>query len=192
MESDFDVFVTNSSEDATKLETLRNISLQFAQNGSRPSTIAEILDAGNFIKIKEKLLEVEKTEQQLAAQAQQAEQMAQQQLEQMRIEDREDQQLFESIEREKDRQLQRELKELDLSLKSETPVMEDTSVDREKLTIEREKIRADIDKHSKDISLKEKEMNKKYDAESEKRKIEREKLVNDLKIAKSRPKPASK
>lgn len=192
MESDFDVFVTNSSEDATKLETLRNIAIQFAQNGSRPSTIAEILDAGNFIKIKDKLVEVEKIEQQLAAQAQQAEQMAQQQLEQMRIEDREDQQLFESIEREKDRNLQRELKGMDLSLKSETPVMEDNSADMEKISIEREKIRADIEKHNKDIATKEKDLRSKEKIESEKRQIEREKMANDLRIAKSRPKPASK
>ena len=192
MESDFDVFVTNSSEDATKLETLRNMAVAFAQNGGRPSTIAEILDAGNFIKIKEKLAEVEKVEQQLAMQQGQAEQAAQQQLEQMRIDDREDQQEHISFENEKDRQLQRELKMMDLSLKSETPVVEDKSVDKEKLSIEREKIRADIEKHNKDISLKEKELNDKKLIESEKRRIDREKIINDLKIAKSRPKPTTK
>lgn len=182
-ESDYDVFVSNSSEDANKLETLRNMALSFAQNGGRPSTIAEILDAKHFLAIKNKLKEVEEIEQQMAAQQQQAEQQAAQQLEQMRIEDREDQQAFASIESEKDRNLQRELKNMDLSNKENIP--EDTTIDREKLNIDRDKIRSDEQQKRMDIQSKEK-------IEMDKLKVAREKIANDLKIAKSRPSSSKK
>jgi hypothetical protein len=170
-ESELGIFVSNSSEDALKLEALRNSALGFAQNGSMPSTIAEILDAGNFLKIKQKLKEIEDTQQKMAQQSAQAEQANLENIEQMRIEDREDQQAFESIEKEKDRNLQREL----ASMKDKEIIPEDNSVDREKLSVEREKI-------SSSERIKEKEINSKE-------KISSAKNQSDQKIASSRPKP---
>lgn len=177
-ESEFGVFVVNSSEENTKLETLRNVAMSFAQNGSRPSTIAEILDAGNFSKIKSLLKETETLEQQLASQQAQLEQQMQEKLAQMEIDNREDMQLFESIEKQKDRDLQIKLKNMEIQNKPVEVKQDDT----QKLGVEKDKIRSNE-------LLKQKELASKEKIEFEKIKLGRDKLDNDLKIAKSRPKP---
>ena len=58
-EAEYGVFVKNTSREQDKLTQMRNMALSFAQNGSEPSTIAEILDSNNFSKIKGYLQDVE-------------------------------------------------------------------------------------------------------------------------------------
>jgi hypothetical protein len=173
-ESEFGVFVTKGSDEAEKLEALRQYALAFAQNGSRPSTIAEILDAGNFTKIKSKLQEVEKIESEMAAQAQQAEQASAERIEQMRLEDREDQQLHE-------KELEQMRIDADIFLKQmdkDTNILPDTSTDTEKLNVEREKISSNERLKLREIASKEK--------------IEREKNTTQKEVARMRPKTTSK
>jgi len=169
-ESEFGVFVTKGSDEAEKLESLRQYALAFAQNGSRPSTIAEILDAGNFTKIKSKLQEIEKIEQEMNMQAQQAEQAAAERLEQMKIEDREDQQLHE-------KELEQMRIDADIYLKRMDKENNINSNDIEKLNIEREKISS-----NEKIKIRELE---------NKEKIEKEKLNTQKEIAKMKPKSTS-
>ena len=176
--SEFGVFVTKSSEEAEKLETLRQLSLQFAQNGSRPSTVAEILDAGNFTKIKNKLQEIEKIEQEMAAQSSQAEAEAQERLEQMRIEDREDMQLHQMEVEQLKADTQIYIKELEITSNDEGFDVNQFNTDREKLNIEREKIRSNERLKLQEIRSKEK--------------IEKERNETQKAVAKMRPKNTSK
>lgn len=78
-ETEYAVFAKNSSKENTKLETFKSLALSFAQNGSQPSTIAEILDTDNFSNIKRLVANVEQKEQQMKQQEQQMQQQMQQQ-----------------------------------------------------------------------------------------------------------------
>lgn len=146
--SELGVFAWYSTEEKDKLEALRNLSLEFAQNGAKPSTVAEILDAKNFAKIKTLLKEVELRQEEYEKAQQQAEQEHAARIEKMRIEDREDQQelLIDLKTRELDNKI--ELKLLDLEAKGlEDNGVADKALDetkrsnRAKEDIEREKIR---------------------------------------------------
>lgn len=140
-ESEFSVFVTKASEEIEKLEMLRNLSLQFAQNGSRPSTIAEILDSKNFVEIKNKLREIETLEQEIASQQQQAELQMQEKIEQMKIEDREDMQEHQMEVEQLKADTAIYIKELELS----APKDDNSDIEREKINatkeIKREELR---------------------------------------------------
>lgn len=113
-ESMFGIFARNSARESQKLEQLRNAALAFAQNGSTPDVIAEIIDSEHFTEIKNRLRVVSDEMKQMQQQAQQAE------LERVNKENeaefnsqkqlQDDKQQFEASENEKDRQLERELK----------------------------------------------------------------------------------
>lgn len=125
-ESEFGVFVRNNSEERNKLQLMRELAMSFAQNGASMGTIAEILDADNFSKIKSLVNKVEQKQQEMQQQAQQAEQQAQQMQMQMEQEakqvemmEKEADRQHESIENELDRELQRELKGLDIQKEKE-------------------------------------------------------------------------
>ncbi|NCC41281.1 MAG: hypothetical protein EOM21_17985 [Gammaproteobacteria bacterium] len=174
-ESEYSVFVTKSSEEAEKLETLKQFALQFAQNGSRPSTIAEILDAKNFIGIKNKLQEIEKIEQEMAAQQQEAEAAAQERIEQMKIEDREDMQIHQMEVEELKADTAIYIKELDVASKEE-------GFDLDKFNLEREKITADKEITREELRVKERIADKQN---ASREKIEKIKAQN-------KPKPTKK
>ena len=125
-ESEFGVFVKNNSAERNKLQVMRELAMSFAQNGASMSTIAEILDSDNFTKIKSLVKKVEEKQMQMQQEAQQAEQQAQQA--QMQMEQAEKQaeameneaeRQHTSIENELDRELQRELKGLDIEKEKE-------------------------------------------------------------------------
>jgi hypothetical protein len=125
-ESEFGVFVKNNSAERNKLQVMRELAMSFAQNGASMSTIAEILDSDNFTKIKSLVKKVEEKQMQMQQQAQQAEQQAQQA--QMQMEEaakqaeameKEADRQHTSIENELDRELQRELKGLDIEKEKE-------------------------------------------------------------------------
>ncbi len=174
MESEFNVFVTKSSEEAEKIETLKQFALQFAQNGSRPSTIAEILDTKNFINIKTKLQEIEKLEQELATQQQQAELASQEKMEQMRIEEREDMQAHQMEVEQLKSDTAIYIKELELGQNPEP-------IDTEKYNVEREKISATKEIKREELRVKERIEDKKN---TSKERIEKTKAANKPKTTK--------
>lgn len=161
--SEIGLFVVSSTQENIKLETLKQVALTFAQNGSKPTTVAEILDADHFQKIKAKLKEVEQTEQELESAQAQRELEASERIEQMRIEDREDQQEHEAVENQKDRDHEYLLKLMDTD-SAAVAREEDRTVkgsaeasSREKLNFEREKHYNEIrekqaDRLSKDLT----------------------------------------
>jgi hypothetical protein len=62
-ETDLGVFATISGEEKERLEALRGLTLQFAQNGVSAPVIAEVIEAKSFSKIKKLLTKSEKARQ---------------------------------------------------------------------------------------------------------------------------------
>jgi hypothetical protein len=203
--ADLGVFVTNSQAENEKLQTLKSLALEFAQNQSTPSTVAEILDSSNFSQIKAKLAEVEKANAELAnaqAAAEQANIEAQQQ---MMVEEREDEQQFEAEENEKQRLHEEKLKHMDIEAKSnlgkgtEAPVSDPNQ--QAKIDLERERYKAEMaEKRAArldEIRLREKELLSAEKMSAEQNKIAREKIAADkikarAQAKKSNQKPTSK
>lgn len=77
-ESEFGIFAKNASKENEKIRTMRQMAMSLAQNGTGAGTIAEILDADNFARIKQLASKAEKKQEEL----QQMQQQAAQQLEQ--------------------------------------------------------------------------------------------------------------
>jgi len=146
------IFAWYSADEREKLESLRSLSLEFTQNGGKPSTIAEILDAKNFEKIKTLLKEVDERQEQAEMAAAQREQESMERIEQMRLEDREDTQLHERELVELDNATKVLIKQMELSAKG-MPIegekleeekrknMAKESLEEEKLKIEREALK---------------------------------------------------
>lgn len=144
-ESEYGVFVKNTSREQDKLTQMRNMALSFAQNGSEPSTIAEILDSNNFSKIKGYLQEVE--EKQKAMQEQQSQmqqQMAQQQsAAAQKLQD--EKQQFEAQQNQLDRDNKLELKKMEIASKLTSDADGNgrrDEIDRARLEVERQKVEA--------------------------------------------------
>ena len=149
-EAEFGVFVKNNSIEADKLRALKQLTLSFAQNGSSPVTIAEILEGNNFSKIKEKLAEVDAKEKQEAAQMAQQAQLADKQA------DRD----FTAQQNQLDRDSKMDIEEMKIASKVVDQDMNDNgindAVDLERVRLEREK-----------LDLKRKELNDKKEIAEE-------------------------
>jgi polysaccharide deacetylase 2 family uncharacterized protein YibQ len=88
---DMDVFVDDSSKNATAMQQLQQLLQPAMQNGASLLDIAEIITMDNITMIKSKLEEIEQKRMEQVQQQQQAEQQAQQQMadEQNRIKEEE-------------------------------------------------------------------------------------------------------
>jgi hypothetical protein len=143
-EAEFGVFVKNNSIEADKLRALKQLTLSFAQNGSSPVTIAEILEGTNFSKIKEKLAEVDAKEKELqAAQAKQQQEMAQM-AQQAQMADKQADREFEAQQNQLDRDAKMDIEEMKIAAKVVDQDMNDNgindAVDLERVRLEREKL----------------------------------------------------
>ena len=162
-EAEYGVFVKNNSIENDKIQQLKQLTLSFAQNGSQPGTIAEILDSSNFAQIKEKLNEVDAAEKAIQqAQQQQAQQMQSQQLEAQAAAAQAAQD-FEANQNQLDRDNKIEVKELEIAAKTVDQDMNNNgindAVDLEKVRIEREK----LSQKEREMQSKERLENKKLD-----------------------------
>lgn len=77
-ESEFGIFAKNSSQENKKMEQMRQLMQAMAQNGVGVGSIAEILDADNFARIRVLANQVEKKQAQMMQKSQEAEQQKQQ------------------------------------------------------------------------------------------------------------------
>lgn len=169
MNTEFGVFVKNAGKEKEKLESLRSLTAQFAQQGSTPSTVAEILDAGNFTQLKELLKEVEATNLEMQQATQQAEAENEQALEQMRAQLRQEEMAFEASENQKNRETQIYIAELNNSAKLTEAQMdrdfednyEMSEVEKQKMDLEKKKFEHQVKKDEKELAIKEKAVNKK-------------------------------
>ena len=78
MESEFGIFAKNSSMENQKMEQMRGLLQAMAQNGVGIGSVAEILDADNFSRIRVLAKQVEQKQQAMQQQASQAQQKAEQ------------------------------------------------------------------------------------------------------------------
>ncbi len=67
-ESEYDIFVVNSSNENEKLKALRGVAQSIAQNGGSISMVAEIIGADNYAKVSNKIKTLEDMEHKLAEQ----------------------------------------------------------------------------------------------------------------------------
>ena len=103
-ESEFGIFAKNSSKENEKLRTMRQMAMSFAQNGTGPGTIAEILDSDNFAHIKQLAREVESKQEALQQQTQQVQQQMQEQQLMAKQQEEQAKQDFEAKENQLDRE----------------------------------------------------------------------------------------
>lgn len=193
--TEYGVFVSNSSKDERLLESLRNLSQVALQyDKATLSDIVSIMESNSIVEIKRKLEQAETEAQQRIQQSQESEQQSQQQLVQMQIEDKE-----------KDRAL----KKYEIDSNNETKIQVETirtyigqqedkdlnddgiadPIELQKLALEERKLKAD--QMAAQLGLASEERDRMHQAvENEKdRGLEREKMKNDIQLAKMKPKP---
>jgi hypothetical protein len=107
-ESEFGVFVRTSKQEQEKLEQLRGMAQAFAQNQMRPSMVADILNAENFLELKGRLTEMEELEMQMQQQREQGPAQAEQAKAEFDAQEKQKDRTHETVENEKDRNLERE------------------------------------------------------------------------------------
>lgn len=169
-ESMFGIFFKNSNKEHEKLQTLKQLSVAFAQQGSTPSTVAEILDSNNFAKVKEDLRKLEQQAQAIEQQKSEAQNNAIVQAEQIKSQESDLNRRHESSENNLQRIHEVELKLIDVDLalaKQESDVRMNSesisagntsSSDVEKSAIERLKLLAEDNRKRIELSLKNREL----------------------------------
>lgn len=142
-EADLNVFVKNSTKEDEKLQALKAFAFQFAQNGSQPSTVADILDSNNFAEIKEKVKEVEQAEKAYQEQISKAEGDRAQQLEALKQQAKQQQHNMDLEKQDKklasDEKMHSEKMEVEWAKLNQEGQKDDT-IDREKIAVQREGI----------------------------------------------------
>jgi hypothetical protein len=160
MESNYGIFVSDSGKDIERLDQMKQLAQAMMQNGSKGSTIAEMLEAESFTQIKSKLKAAEKAAEELERAQQEAEQaqaQAQLQMEQAKTE----QQLIES---EKDRQ-----KDIEIAL-----ISAESRKNPELDSFNMQKMMQDFENKQRELDIREKELNAKVNNDNEKNQIARE------------------
>jgi hypothetical protein len=103
-ESEFGIFAKNASKENQKLETMRQLTMSMAQNGVGAGTIAEILDADNFSRIKQLANKAEAKQEELQQQQNEAAQQLEQSKAQAKMQEEQMKQEFEAQENQLDRE----------------------------------------------------------------------------------------
>ena len=150
------------------LGTLKSMAMELAQNGTKASTIAELLESKSMSKIKQRLKVVEDQERQWEAEQAKAQgesaQAAQSQALEVQREDREDTQEHDSVENQLDREKDVTIKRMDI----ENSPQVDTSKDDANHSLDRDKFNSDKTLRSKELNHKITNDNKKLVLEGKK------------------------
>lgn len=136
-ESEFGLYVENSNKEEEKLTAFKSMAMTFAQNSSSPSTIAQILDAENFSKIKQLVKEVEAADEQLRQQQIQQGQAHEQQMQQNEMLAKQEEMAFEAEQNQLDRDNKIEVAQIQAgaSLAAQEAARQPTAVDQQKLAL---------------------------------------------------------
>lgn len=187
-EADLGLFFKNSNKEYEKLETLKQLGAQFAQQGSKPSFIAEILDSSNFTKLKSQLRKLEQAEAELQQQQQEQMQQTQLQIQEMQNAALEEEREFKARENQLDRENRIQLELIKSDVKLMGMDMNDNNIpdalEVEKNAIERLKTMAEQNFKSRQLDQKDKELelkNKEIETRNEMNKRDNEtKLKNPV------------
>ena len=160
MESNYGIFVSDSGKDVERLDQMKQLAQAMMQNGSKGSTIAEVLESESFTQIKGKLKAAEKAQEELERAQQQAEQQqAQQQMEMQQAEMERA-----SIDKEKDRQLDIEVALINAEARK-NPELDSFNM---------QKLMQDFENKQRELDIREKELGAKMESDREKNQIARE------------------
>ncbi len=160
MESNYGIFVSDAGKDIERLDQMKQLAQAMMQNGSKGSTIAEVLESESFTQIKGKLKAAEKAQEELEQAQQQAEQaQAQQQMEMQQAEMERA-----SIDKEKDRQLDIEVALINAEARK-NPELDSFNM---------QKLMQDFENKQRELDIREKELGAKMESDSEKNQIARE------------------
>lgn len=102
MESEYGIFVSDAGKDVERMQKIEGLTQAALQNGTPLSSIISIFESNSFAQIKDKVIQAEKSAQELAKAQQQAEQEAKAQEMQMQQQNLQ----MQLVEKEKDRQVQ--------------------------------------------------------------------------------------
>lgn len=111
-ESEFGIFAKNSSQENKKMEQMRGLLQAMAQNGMGAGTVAEILDADNFSRIRVLAKEVEMKQSELAKKAKEVESNKAQAAMQLELQKLQAEQNHEATQNELDRQTKIEVAQI--------------------------------------------------------------------------------
>ncbi len=116
-ESEFGIFAKNSAQENQKMEQMRGLLQAMAQNGVGPKSIAEILDADNFSRIKQLADKVEQKQAEMGQAAQKSEEKKEHGKLQLELQKLQAEQSHEAQQNEMDRQTKLEVAHIQASSK---------------------------------------------------------------------------
>lgn len=177
-ETEFGVFVSNSSKEYNKLQVVKGLAERMLQANVPASAVIETLDSENVSMIKEKMKAVEEAQNQMQQQMQQQEQQMQQAQMQAQAE-MQDKQLAYDAEQ---RRLDRENKIQVAMIGSQNNEEPDYASQIEVINIDRQKLELDASKAAREYELKSREL-------SMKERIENNKMDTQKQIARMKPSP---
>jgi hypothetical protein len=142
MESEYGIFVSDAGKDVERMQKIEGLTQAALQNGTPLSSIISIFESNSFAQIKDKVIQAEKSAQELAKAQQQAEQEAKAQEMQMQQQNLQ----MQLVEKEKDRQMQIE----------KALIAAETSVNGNSASLE--KMLQDFQLKQEELALKEREL----------------------------------
>lgn len=164
-EAEYAVFAKNSSKENTKLETFKSLALSFAQNGSKPSTVAEILDTDNFSNIKRLVTKAEEAEAQMKQQEQQMQQQMQQQQLEAQQQMQDERMIFEATQKDADRQNKLDVEAMKIAGRQADQDLNNNGIpdymDIQRVEMERERIASNEKIQNRKLDIEEEKMRKK-------------------------------
>jgi len=161
MESNYGIFMSDAGKDQMKLDQIKGLTQAMVQNGTKASTVAEMLDSDSFPQIKSKLKKAEKAADELEA----AQQKAMQEGQQMQAQADQAKAEQESLDKEKDRQT-----EIEIAL-----IGAEARQNPEGDSFNLQKMMQEFEVKQRELDLKEKELDAKLGTDSDKNNIDREK-----------------
>ncbi len=194
-EAEYGIRVVNSGEENEKLELLKQAAMSFAQNGSTPSTVAEVLSAKSFTKVKQFLQKADEQQAQMMQQQQEAQQAHEQGIVQMEQQKADNQNAWQSTENELEREHELILKHIDVEAKFMENVSSSATApegsDAGELAIKQQTLLAKIDKDKDDATLRRQELALKAKEQEDHKQLTREGFENLKELVRLKPKPSS-
>ena len=150
MESEYGIFVSDAGKDQERLDSIKQLSQAMLQNGSKVSTIAEMLETTSLPQMKAKMKAAERAQEELEQAQQQAQQQSQEQMQQQQIEQQQQEVENANIQKEKDRQTKIEIALI--NAESKEPNTDDHSFDMKKLMAEQATKNREVDIKEKELA----------------------------------------
>jgi hypothetical protein len=168
LESEFALFVRGGGKEQEKLNMLKQFAQAFAQNGSTPSTVAEVINSENFAKIRNILKEAEAAQQKMNEQMQQQQAEMEQQAIAMQLDAKQRDNEHELEVQARQHQHEKEvvvlkegakaMSDLDNDGEPDAATIYNALTEQARLDLERRKNEAEIISQREELRLKEKEL----------------------------------